>query len=408
MTNLKIRAIILFSLVLSFPPNSVLWGQQESDPESSDYTQQLEKRIQVLEQIVKELQRQRPSETPSTESTSQAEVVQTEEVGSQSLVQEPVVDRALKISGLVFGDLYWNAAGHDESLKDRNGFWFRRIYLGFDKTMAEQLDMRLRFEMNSAGDFRSNAKLEPFVKDAYLRWKFTDQHQTYLGLSSTPTWNVVEGFWSYRSLEKTVLDLQRMGASRDLGVAFRGSLGSEKKVRYHLMVGNGSSTRGETNKGKGTSASLGFYPNDSLIFELYSDYDQRPLQADRNTYQVFLGYKRNWGRLGIQYAHQKRKGDSKVDLDVLSLFGFVDVSPRVTLIGRYDRMFDPNPEGAKIPYIPFDPTAKFHFFLAGIDWKVSEGFSLIPNVEVVRYDKREDGTRPDTDLILRITFYYKF
>jgi hypothetical protein len=369
MTNLKIRAIILFSLVLSFPPNSVLWAQQESDPESSDYTQQLEKRIQVLEQIVKELQRQRPSETPSTESTSQAEVVQTEEVGSQSLVQEPVVDRALKISGL------------------------------------EQLDMRLRFEMNSAGDFRSNAKLEPFVKDAYLRWKFTDQHQTYLGLSSTPTWNVVEGFWSYRSLEKTVLDLQRMGASRDLGVAFRGSLGSEKKVRYHLMVGNGSSTRGETNKGKGTSASLGFYPNDSLIFELYSDYDQRPLQADRNTYQVFLGYKRNWGRLGIQYAHQKRKGDSKVDLDVLSLFGFVDVSPRVTLIGRYDRMFDPNPE---IPYIPFDPTAKFHFFLAGIDWKVSEGFSLIPNVEVVRYDKREDGTRPDTDLIPRITFYYKF
>ena len=408
MTYLKIRAILLFSLVLSFPQDLFLWGQQESDPESSDYTQQLEKRIQVLEQIVKELQRQRLSETSSTESIPKAEAVQAEDVGSLPLVQEPVVDRALKISGLVFGDLYWNAAGHDESLKDRNGFWFRRIYLGFDKTMTEQLDMRLRFEMNSAGDFRSNAKLEPFVKDAYLRWKFTDQHQTYLGLSSTPTWNVVEGFWSYRSLEKTVLDLQRMGASRDLGVALRGSLGTEKKVRYHLMVGNGSSTRGETNKGKGTALSLGFYPNNSLILEFYADYDQRPLQTDRNTYQAFLGYKRDWGRLGIQYAHQERKGASKVNLDVLSLFGFVNVSPRVTLIGRYDRMFDPNPEGARIPYIPFDPTAKFHFFLAGIDWKVSEGFSLIPNVEVVRYDKREDGTRPDTDLIPRITFYYKF
>ena len=174
------------------------------------------------------------------------------------------------------------------------------------------------------------------------------------------------------------------------------------------MVGNGSSTRGETNRGKGTSASLTFYPNDSLILEFYSDDDQRPLQADRNTYQAFLGYKRDWGRLGIQYAHQKRKGDSKVDLDVLSFFGFVDVSPRVTLIGRYDRMFDPNPEGANSPYIPFDPTAKFHFFLTGIDGKVTEEFSLIPNLEVVRYDKREDGSRPATDVVPRVTFFYRF
>jgi len=274
--------------------------------------------------------------------------------------------------------------------------------------MTEQLDMRLRFQMNSAGDFRSDTRLNPFAKDVYLRWKLTDQHSTYLGLSRTPTWSVVEDFWSYRSLEKTALDLQRMGASRDLGVAFKGSLGSEQKVRYHLMVGNGSSTRGETNRGKGTSASLTFYPNDSLILEFYSDYDQRPLQADRNTYHAFLGYKRDWGRLGIQYGHQKRKGDSKVNLDVLSFFGFVNVSSRVTLIGRYDRMFDPNPEGARIAYTPFDPTAKFHFFLTGIDWKVTEEFSLIPNLEVVRYDEREDGSRPATDVMPRVTFFYRF
>jgi anaerobic selenocysteine-containing dehydrogenase len=208
----KRAAILLFGFLLFCAQNLSLWGQQEQGPESSDYAQQLEQRIQILEQIVKELQRQRPSDTSSTESISKAEAVQAEQVGSPPLVQEPVVDRALKISGLVFGDLYWNAAGHDESLKDRNGFWFRRIYLGFDKAMTEQLEMRVRFEMNSAGDFRSNAKLEPFAKDVYLRWKFADQHQTYLGLSSTPTWNVVEGFWSYRSLEKTALDLQRMGA----------------------------------------------------------------------------------------------------------------------------------------------------------------------------------------------------
>ena len=382
---------------------------QQGIPVSSDVFQQLIRRIESLERTVQELQAQLESGSTPPESSSNTQGTDAAQAVAPSPAQDtPQNDRAIKISGYAFGDFYWAAAGHEESLKDLNGFWFRRIYLNFDKAMAEQFDMRVRFEMNSAGDFTSDARLNPFAKDVYLRWKFTDQHQTYLGLSSTPTWNVVEDFWSYRSVEKTVLDFQRMGASKDLGVAFRGSLGSEQKVRYHFMVGNGSSTRGETNKGKGTLASLGYYPNDSLILEFYSDYDQRPLQAERNTYQAFLGYKRDWGRLGIQYAHQRRKGDSKVNLDVLSFFGFVDVSPRVSLIGRYDRMFDPNPEGARIPYLPFDPTAKFHFFLAGIDWKVTEEFSLIPNLEVVRYDKREDGTRPATDVMPRVTFFYRF
>jgi len=85
------------------------------------------------------------------------------------LQDTPQNDRVMKIRDYAFGDFYWAAASHDESLKDRNGFWFRRIYLTFDKAMAEQLDMRLRFEMNSAGDFGSDARLEPFAKDVYLR-----------------------------------------------------------------------------------------------------------------------------------------------------------------------------------------------------------------------------------------------
>ena len=382
---------------------------QQDSPVSSDVLEQLVRRIESLERTVQELRAQVQSQSASEGGASVAPIPQAAQAVVLSPAQDtPKSDPGIKISGYVFGDYYWAAASHDESLKDRNGFWFRRIYLTFDKAMTERLDMRLRFEMHSAGDFTSDQRLEPFAKDVYLRWKFTDQHQTYLGLSSTPTWRVVEDFWSYRSLEKTVLDLQRMGASRDMGVAFKGSLGSEQKVRYHFMVGNGSSTRGETDRGKGTLASLGFYPNDSLVLEFYGDYDQRPLQADRNTYHVFLGYKRDWGRLGIEYGHQKRKGDSKVDLDVLSFFGFVNVSPKVTLIGRYDRIFDPNPEGADIPYLPIDPTAKFHFFLTGIDWKVSEEFSLIPNIEVVRYDRRADGTRPATDVMPRVTFFYRF
>jgi len=382
---------------------------QQDSPVSSDVLEQLIQRIESLERTVQELRAQVQSQSASEGGASVAPMSQ----AAQSVVPSPAQDTpksdpGIKISGLAFGDFFWMAANHNESLKDNNGFWFRRLYLTFDKAMTEQLDMRLRFEMNSAGDFTSDNRLEPFAKDAWVRWKFTDQHQTHLGLSPTPTMNVVDEIWGYRFLEKSVLDLQRIGATRDLGVAFRGSVGTGQKVRYHFMFGNGSSTRGEIDRGKGTLASLGYYPNDSLVLEFYSDYDNRPQQADRNTYSAFLAYKRDWGRLGFQYAHQKRKGTSKVDLDLFSFFGVVNVTPKLTFIGRYDRMFDPNPEGANIPYIPFDPTAKFHFFLAGIDWKVTEEFSLLPNIEVVRYDEREDGTRPATDVVPRVTFFYKF
>jgi len=398
---------IIFTLLISLGMG--LGGLAQQGPVSQDVLEQLVRRIESLEQTVQELRAQLQSQTASEEGSSVAPILQTAQAVIPSPVQDtPINDRAIKISGLAFGDFYWIAANHDENLKDRNGFWFRRLYLTFDKAMTEQLEMRLRFEMNSAGNFTSDNKLEPFAKDAYLRWKFTDQHQTYLGLSPTPTMSVVDETWSYRFLEKSVLDLQRIGATRDLGVAFRGSVGSGQKVRYHFMFGNGSNTRGETDRGKGTLASLGYYPNDSLILEFYGDYDQRPLQADRNTYYAFLAYKRDWGRLAIQYAHQERKGISPVSLDLMSFFGFVHLSPKLTFIGRYDRMFDPNPEGSDIPYIPFDPTAKFHFFLTGIDWKVTEEFSLLPNIEVVRYDEREDGTRPATDVIPRMTFFYRF
>ena len=161
---------------------------QQGNPVSPDVLNQLIRRIESLEQTVQELQAQLEFQSAPPESRSNAQGTDAAQAMVPSPAQDtPKNDRAIKISGLAFGDFYWAAASHDESLKDRNGFWFRRIYLTFDKAMAEQLDMRLRFEMNSAGDFGSDARLEPFAKDVYLRLKLTDQHQTYLGLYATPT-----------------------------------------------------------------------------------------------------------------------------------------------------------------------------------------------------------------------------
>ena len=311
--------------------------------------------------------------------------------------------------GYMFGDAYYLAshddAGGEDGIEGANGMWFRRIYLTFDWTFNDTWSSRLRTEMGSPGDFTTRVSLVPFVKDAYARWK-KGNHQITFGMSGTPTWDVVEGFWGYRSVEKTLLDLQRIGSSRDIGVAFKGSLDANKIVRYNLMFANGNSNRSESNEGKKVLLALGVFPSESIILEGYVDYDDRPGQTDRFTVQGFLGFQQEGGRIGVQFVSQTRDvedGDS-VDLSGLSVFGAVKLSETTHAFARFDSMFDPNPDAGRISYLPFDPNFKSSMVLAGLDFAPHPQVHLMPNVEAVFY---ESGG-PDATVLPRMTFYIIF
>ena len=84
----------------------------------------------------------------------------------------------------------------------------------------------------------------------------------------------------------------------------------------------------------------------------------------------------------------------------------VKLSGKVEWFARFDRMFDPNPDGAKIAYIPFDPDARSNFFLSGLAFSPHENVQIIPNIEIVSYDD-VGGNPVDTDVIPRVTFYYR-
>ncbi len=51
--------------------------------------------------------------------------------------------------------------------------------------------------------------------------------------------------------------------------------------------------------------------------------------------------------------------------------------------------------------------APSNLIIAGLDLKLHKNVSLIPNAEYVFYDE-ENGIKPDPDLYLRLTFFYKF
>lgn len=309
-------------------------------------------------------------------------------------------DKPVTISGYVFGDYYSVVSHHDPQVDGKNGFLLRRGYLTFDRAIAEALSARLRFEINQAGDFRSSTTMEPYVKDAYLRWTHSPKLDVYAGLSPAPTWENVEKIWGYRAVERTPLDLHRMGAARDLGIAVTGSFDAAKRYRYHVQAGNGASTGTETNEEKKVAASFAFVPANELFFEVYADRDSRPGDDDRTTLQAFGAYQRPGFRAGVQLARQMREPH---DLDLASVFAVLDVRKNVSLLARVDRMFDPDPEGDRIAFLPFSTTSASTLLILGADWKAHKNVSIIPNVEVVQYD---DDT--DTTLLPRLTLYFTF
>ncbi|HSN72840.1 MAG TPA: hypothetical protein VLT59_15090 [Steroidobacteraceae bacterium] len=313
-----------------------------------------------------------------------------------------------KVSGYLIGDAYAVADHHDPAIDGQNGFWIRRSYLTFDMQVADEWSARLRFEANSPGDFTTNSKLEPFVKDAYLRWT-RGTSDLFLGLSPAPTFEFIEGFWGYRHLEKTPLDLYRLGSSRDIGVAFKGKA-AQGRVFYHAMLGNGAGDGAETNEGKKIMGSVGLRPTESLVAELYADFEDRPGSADRTTWQAFVGWRGEGTRYGLQYALQEREldGGGNQDLAVASAFATWRLTARDTLIARYDRSFDGYPDADRIAYLAVAPDTPFDLAILGWERALDPKIRLIPNIEYVRYRSANGLPAPDDDMYARLTLYYTF
>lgn len=330
-------------------------------------------------------------------------------LSTSAVAQIEVGDKG-KLSGLVFGDYYWIPYNHNSELEGNNGFQIRRVYFTYDRKISDSFSTRLRLEMNSKGDFNTDAKLTPYVKDAYLKWE-KNYHQILAGISGTPTYSVVRATWGYRSVEKTPLNLQKMGNVRDFGLSFKGKLGSKRNLDYHFMFGNGEGKNTELNQGKKFMLSLVYKLTNRLAIQAYGDWNDRANGKDIYTTQGFLAYQTKALNIGALYAHQIQKevvSAQDLDLNIASVFTNFRLIDTVRGLFRIDHLFEANPVGENIDYIPFSNQAESTLLIAGADVSLDSKVHLIPNIETVFYGKTPEGTTPATDAIPRLTLYYAF
>ena len=312
-----------------------------------------------------------------------------------------------KLSGLVYADYAYFVQSHDPTFDGKSVFWLRRIYFTYDQDLVEPWSFRVRLEANSPGDFSSSATLTPFFKDAYLQWMH-GATRVQFGLLQTPSFDLQERTWGYRALEKTVMDLHRIAGPRDIGVSALAHITKSGKLRAFGLIGNGANTGSETNQGKKYDLALQAFPSEHWIAQVYGDYEEKVF-ANRETVAGFAAYTAPAGRVGVEYCWQNRETQTgEDDLRFGSLWGSFKLKPRLNAVGRVDRGFDPNPEGDKIPFLPFDTKSKFWFGLAGFEWVATKQVSITPNVEFVIYDERDDGSQADDDVVPRLTMDFRF
>jgi hypothetical protein len=308
--------------------------------------------------------------------------------------------RSFELGGLMFGDLYTIPSHHTPAGDGASGFVLRRGYLTANFTLGEAWYGRARIELNQDGEFESYG-FEADFKDLYLARKFGD-HEFVAGLSPTLTFDLIESVWDARYLMRTPLDLQGV-ASRDTGVSFKGPLAGAQRWGYRAMVGTGQEFGAESGDGRKFMGAVTWMPDPRLYVDFYLDYERLAGPTDRTTAQVFAGYKTDTRRWGIQYSYQDREDDPRLEL--ASAFYVQTLQESVSFIGRVDRLFEPSPKGDNISYIPFDPAAPATMLLGGIEYRLSPIFRLTPNVIWTTYGDRADGTSPEDDLHLRLTFF---
>lgn len=299
-----------------------------------------------------------------------------------------------EVSGYMFGDYYSVLSADDADVdlpEKQNAFRFRRIYFTYDRNLSERFDVRFRVEANDAG-FGSRTKMVPFVKHAYLKWQGALGGDLYIGESGTPTWAVAEKVWGYRSIEKTVLDLNGIGSSADIGLALKGSAGA---ASYHLMVANGPGQRPERDNGKKLYASVQLQPGEGNHLEIYGDIDLLP-GGDSITLKGFAGHRgdgfQGGAELYMRIDQEAAVADPGADVTRagLSAFGSVPVRENWRGFARFDALNNDDLDTTDLVII------------GGLDWAASKEVHIMPNL----YVQLPDG--PDPNIQARVTGFYRF
>ncbi len=358
-------------------------------------------------------------------------------IDSQVLAQSTTT-----INGVGFGDYYYNLKNNTPAEESRNAFQFRRLYFTVENNINADMKARFRLEAKH-DDYGKKTAITPFVKHAYIEWaNLVPNHKFIIGIQETNGFKNSEELWGYRPVEKTIMDLNGISSSADMGIGLKGDL--TPRIHHWLTVLNGTGyNAAEVDKFKKVGYALWVTPVKGLIVEGYADYEpQQPkdgqtadapsgskdYQASKGYYTIkgFIGYEMPHLTLGAEYFTRTNKesgiSDPVIDGDKLADFTNADVKktgysifgswitpvPKLKVFGRYD-FFDANSDDNV--YTKFSSGKltggvdnEVTLVIAGLDYIPRANVHFIPNIMMKSYTNSD----LKSDITARVTLYFKY
>jgi hypothetical protein len=312
-------------------------------------------------------------------------------------------------SGLSLGNAAQSATGIPSGDTGHNpsgvNFDIKRFYVSVDHTFSPT------FSADITTDFLYDyltKSTQLYIKKAYLTAKVSDGLVIQIGGADQPWVPFVEDVYGYRYVENVLIDRTKFGTSADWGIHAAGKLPvtSDLTFGYAVAVTNGMGYKipgfqaganrsnamdfeGRVNLNyKGFVAAIGGYDG-----KLGTDFSGVQTFHDAERFDALIAYTDSRFRLGGEYmwasadvAASEVTSAAKPDTsDAYSVFGSFNISPKISLFGRYDWV---KPREVTVP------TQLNNYYNVGISW---EPVKIVDFALVYKHDQIDNGAFTDSN-----------
>ena len=296
----------------------------------------------------------------------------------------------LSISFLTAGQFGgYSIFGYDNQSE---GFDVNRVYVQYTDNLADDLFMKIRYDLDRPTD----GKLYGYLKNAYVDWTCKTGGLFTIGLLGTNSYGVQEQTWGYRYVAKSAPDYWKLTNTADFGVGYSHSFGD---INFNAQILNGEGYKEYGNK-KNTELATYirvFYGESKLnkndgynVGLVMTSTPGGELDKDKTLMGVFGGWSKDNLRFGVEH-NSHEYGETITINSVYMNYSMGNWN----FFARNDMMEEDSDHDHK----GHDHASEHSITHIGASWNPTNGLYISPNV--IMDDAKDEDT-------VRLTFMFKY
>jgi len=286
--------------------------------------------------------------------------------------------------------------GDDISYYDDSGFELTRGVIGYEYHFSPNWSSKVLVDMDDpdAGKLTEVA----YIRNAYVAYN-NDKINAVFGIIGMKQFKTQENIWGYRYIYKSAMDEYKFNNSVDAGLYLKYNLNTFLSLDVTLSNGEGAKSQQDTEGKYRMGYGLEAQAFEGMLFRLYYDYFYAPeplaesQSADQDVLALFLAYKQDHYRIGLEYnILHNYQFVSIDDRHLLSAYGSVSFLEKMQAFVRYDKL------------MAEDVLQSEEVYMLGFEYQIIKGIKLSPNFRYLNYT---DSSQADGAYVY-VNFEYKF